>query len=106
MDTIRQDIISAGDLSGNLTTDPITLNNILHISVFAEWAGTPTGTLYLECSTDNNNWFELSNVALAGAADNQLWIDKNAPYRWARLRYAFTAGVGTLNVHAIKKGDK
>jgi hypothetical protein len=65
-----------------------------------------TCTLYLECSTDNQNWFELDNVALAGAADNQLWIDKNASYRWARLRYAFTAGVGTLNVHAIKKGDK
>ena len=106
MDTIRQNVLEAGDMSGNVTSEPITLNNIEHLAVKADWTGTPTGTLFLECSTDNVDWFELDNVALAGVADSQLWIDKNASYRWARVRYSFTAGVGNLNVHAIKKGDK
>lgn len=106
MDTLRQDVLQAGDMSANITSDVITLNNIEHIAVRAVWTGTPTGTLFLECSTDNVNWFELDNVAVTGVADSQLWIDKNAPYRFARVRYSFTGGVGSLDVHAIKKGDK
>lgn len=108
MDTIGKRLITNGDMSGNLTSESFCLDNMEHISVNCNYVGTPTGNLVYEISSDMSdptNWQTLATVAVAGAAGGQIWLDRNAPYKYMRITYAFTSGVGTLNVNIIAKGD-
>lgn len=108
MDTVGKRLLIAGDMSGNLVSDVYCLDNMEHISTNCVYAGTPTGNLVYEVSSDMSNpvnWNTLASVPVAGAAGGQLWLDRNAPYKYLRITYAFTAGVGSLDVNIIAKGD-
>lgn len=108
MDTLGKRIIEDGDMSGALVSEAISLNNVLHMSIHAIWTGTPSGTLVLEVSGEvqtPTTWEPLSSVAAGGAAGSQLWLDRNAPYAWARVTCS-AGGTGTLNVIAVTKGDE
>ena len=77
------------------------------MGLHAVWTGTPAGNIILEVSAQKGQAtvFEpLDTVAVAGAG-SQLWLDRNAPYLWARVRFV-GAGGGQLNVSAISKGDQ
>jgi hypothetical protein len=108
MDTIGKRIIANGDMSGNLTSDVLSLNNMLHFSVHAIWNGSPEGQLIIEASGELGqplSWAQLSSEVVAGAGQ-KIWLDRNTPYKWLRVRYVRTNGIGTLEIHAITKGDK
>jgi hypothetical protein len=108
MDTIGKRLLVNGDMSGPLTSEVFSLENIEHLSANCNYTGTPTGTLTYEISSDMGspvNFQTLASVPVAGAAGGQIWLDRNAPYQWMRISYTPTAGVGTLNVNVIAKGD-
>jgi hypothetical protein len=108
MDTLGKHLLIAGDMSGNLVSEVFCLDNMIHVSTNCNYVGTPTGNLVYEVCSDMSdpvNWQTLATTAVAGAAGGQLWLDRNAPYKYLRVTYAFTAGVGTLDVNIIAKGD-
>jgi hypothetical protein len=108
MDTIGKHLLIAGDMSGNLVSEHFCTDNMEHMSVNCVYTGTPTGDLIYEISSDMSaptNWQPLATVPVAGAAGNQIWLDRNAPYKYIRISYTFTAGLGTLNINVIAKGD-
>lgn len=108
MDTLGQRLIENADMTGTLISDTLGLSNILHYSVHATWTGAPNGTLFIDISGElgaPENWAQLASVAVSGAG-NQIWMDRNAPYKWVRLRYVPTGGTGTMTIHSIVKGSR
>lgn len=107
MDTIGKRLFTNEDMTGTLVSEPVSMNNMLHIGIHNTWTGTCTGEIYFEVSGDIGqpvNWEILDSAPVSGAG-SQYWIDRNAPYKWARVRYVPTANTGLLTSHSITKGD-
>ena len=108
MDTIGKRLFDNTDMSTALASEAIDLNNMVHIGIHAVWTGAPTGDLYFEVSGQVGQptvWEVFDDVPVSGSG-SQFWIDRNIPYRWARVRYVVTAGTGNLTCDSITKGDK
>ena len=108
MDTLGQRLTENADLSAPFTSEILSLENILHYSVHATWTGAPVGTLFIDISGEIGqplNWAQLASVAVSGSG-NQIWMDRNAPYKWVRLRYVPTSGTGSMTIHSIIKGSR
>ena len=108
MDTVGKKLFVDADMTGTLASEPVSLNNMVHIGIHNVWTGTPTGDIYFEVSGEigtPTTWEVLDSASVSGAG-SQFWIDRNAPYRWARVRYVPTAGTGLLTSDAITKGDE
>ena len=98
------------DMSGNLASTPIRLDQHYGFTIQLAWTGTPVGNFTLEASNDNgsiepNNtidnvthWTTIANSSSAagGAASNLMYNVNLAFYRWVRVVYTATSGSGTL----------
>ena len=104
MDTNKVNVWESVDMAGSLISASVHLNNVDHMSAHVFWTGTPTGDLYLEISNNNIDWAEVATTAVSGAG-NQMWLDRNTPYAFFRLRYEPTASTGTISAISITKGD-
>jgi hypothetical protein len=107
MDTIGKRLFQDTDMTGTLVSEPVDLNNMVHIGIHNKWTGTPAGDLFFEVSGELGEptiWETLDSASVSGAG-TQFWIDRNAPYKWARVRYVPTGSTGLLTSHAITKGD-
>jgi hypothetical protein len=115
MSYIEETIISAGDMSGNITSEAVLIKTIYGYSAQAVFTGAPTGSLTLEASnastddpstaSSSGTWTEITGSSTAvAAAGNQMWNYSGAFYKWVRVKYAFTGGTGVLNVNYFGKG--
>lgn len=109
MDTLSKKVFNNVNMAGSLVSETINLQNMLHVSYHMVWSGaTADGDLYLDVSAEigaPNSWENIASVTVSGAG-SQLWMDRNAPYLWARLRYVPISGTGTLNGDIIMKGSR
>lgn len=91
-------------------SDPFDLEMVTGYSIQAVWTGAPTGILFIQVSNDfispPTNWtlMDPSLVNTAGVANNHLWKQHMAAFRWIRFGYAFNSGSGTLNTRLSCKG--
>lgn len=109
--------ISAGDMSGNITSGVTSIQYLDNIGVQFNFTGAPTGTFQIQVSADYaqdefgnvqnaGNWIPItfsSNPVAAGSAGS-VYVDLNqlsAP--WMRLAYVFTSGSGSLNAFITAK---
>lgn len=100
-------IISAGDMSGSLTSTVLPIQFEDNIGLQFVWTGTPTGTIAVQVSMDQTTWtsltFNPSITQPAGSAGG-LYIDINqisAPFM--RATYTFSSGTGALTLKACGK---
>lgn len=108
MDTIGKRLFLNESMAGDLASDVVDLNNMVHLSLHAVWTGTPNGTLIFEVSGQLGQptvWETFDTASVSGSG-SQYWIDRNIPYRWARVRYVFGSGSGQISLDAITKGDQ
>lgn len=113
-----QAVIVAGDMSGDVTSDPTILNQLSAVSYQARWAGTtPVGTLSIEFSNDysllpngqvNNTgtWttatiqyqgLPVTSIPVSGnTGDAVIDITVTALYA-CRLVFTYSSGVGSLD---------
>lgn len=102
------------DASVNQLSAVADVSNVENICIhFAITGGPPTGTLYLDIAIGLDSgpdglpvtWEEFDSVAFA-AAGTQMWLDKEIPYTYARLRWEQTGGSGTMSaVLTTKSGS-
>ena len=107
MDTISKRAFDATSMASTIVSDPISLNNMLHVSIHCVWSGAPTGDLFYEVSGqigNPTNWEVYDTVSVAGSG-SQYWIDRNTPYMWIRVRYVPSAGTGSIDADVVTKGD-
>lgn len=106
-------ILSAGDMSGNLASTAIDMLSLPFGAIELVWTGTPTGTFSIDGSIDNVpsatqvvNWYptntDVNNPA--GSSSSTLVNLIGIGFRWLRVSYARTGGSGSLNVTVFGKG--
>lgn len=99
-------IITAGDMSGSLTSSVTNINFLDNIGIQLIFTGSPTGTFSVEVSNDNTSWTALSlspAPAASGSAGNQ-YIDLNQlSAAWIRTKYTRTSGSGSLTAYLSAK---
>ncbi len=104
------DALSAAVMGvATITSDPIDISSSFGYAVQCIWTGTPTGTLTLEASCQENapTAFETisgTSVSLVGAAGAQLYNVSDCQYKWARIKYVGASGAGLITAHVNKKG--
>lgn len=113
-------IVTAGDMSGNITSTVTDVRNFDNVAVELVFTGTPTGTFSVEGSLDygyqaggNFNpavnagtWTALSlspTPAASGGAGSVLLDLNQISFAFIRVKYAFTSGTGTLNAYIAAK---
>ena len=116
-----QMVLSSSSLAGNITSNPIPLDQIYGFAIQAVWTGVPTGTLKLQASSDSpsrqtqtslggpdviTNWTDVANssVALTGSSGNYMWNFTSCMFRYVRLVYTSTSGTGSITAEISAKG--
>lgn len=119
MRSLNEPILTAGDASGNLTSDPVPLEYQYGISIQAVITGTAAGTLNLQGSNDFGNvppggpdrgqgvtnWTDIagSSAPVTGAG-TVTWNFQGVYYKWIRMVYTASSGTGTMSARANTKG--
>lgn len=118
MRVANEAIFTNADMSGNLASDPIPLNQDYGYTIQVNWTGTAeVGTFKLQLSCDPGvlhsdgsvtgvtHWTDVDSSSQAISADGDLaWTVSNGIYNWARAVYTRTSGTGTLNGRFVAKG--
>jgi len=107
-------IVSAGDMSADITGDTVFIGHIYGFAVQAVWTGTPQGTIKVQGSCDLgraeddptgvSHWDDISTQAAGGAAGTKLFNLDAQHYRWVRVVYTKSSSTGTLNARINLKG--
>jgi hypothetical protein len=99
-------ILTNGDMSGNLTSAPVDLSKTDGYSVYAEWSGSPVGTMKLQVSLDGIHYVDYTGSQTpVNGVGNVIWEVTTAFYDNIRVVYTYGSGSGTLNVQINGKGD-
>lgn len=110
-----------GDMSANIVSDPISLDQIFGFAVQAVYTGSPVGVIKLQatCDAPNRNlqisdpqavslvnWDDIASSSAAVPYANNIltWNVDRVYYRFFRLVYEATSGSGVLNVVTCVKG--
>lgn len=111
-------LIVAGDMSGDVTSNPTNIQFLDNCSVEIDFTGSPTGTFTVEGSlTYKANaltgvqqapgfWIPitLSPIPIASGSSGQILIDMDdLSFPWIRVVYHRTGGTGTLDVYISGK---
>lgn len=102
----KHQVVTAGDMSSDVTSDPTNIENLDHIAYQAVWTGTPTGSVTIEGTVDGDTWTTITldtTISAAGSADDALIVLNNLPFVSIRLKYTASSGSGTLNVNISGK---
>ena len=92
-------VIDAGDMSGDLESAAIDTRHINMLAFQMISTGSPNGSYELHCSEDGENFTAVTldpdpfTVTAAGqdAIGGLLW-----PHAWAKLKFVFSSGTGSL----------
>tara|TARA_R110002126_G_C10056923_1_gene461039 strand:+ start:165 stop:482 length:318 start_codon:yes stop_codon:yes gene_type:complete len=102
-----------GDLSGNLTTAEVSVRYLDNVAIQAVWVdgGSLSGEFKIDGSVDGTNFEELdlstttAGVATVTGSDQHLIELINVSYDRIRVRFVFSAGAGTGQVHVMAKSN-
>lgn len=113
-------IVASGDMSGDVTSKGVFLDQLCFYAIQAVWSGSsPTGLFKLQVSNDYvpvsqtstdpaaavTNWTDYTASSYSITANGDyVWNVTVAAYAWVRLKYVFTSGTGTLNAKFFGKG--
>ncbi len=97
-------IISAGDMTADVTSPALLLDTVSIVNIQSAWTGTPTGNLYLEGRNDSSMPYTIiDSLAIAGASGDIMINMETQGCAEVRVRYAHTSGTGILNSFANGK---
>lgn len=113
MRTSNDDLALSGtDMSVDITSDPIWLQNIVNYNIQLVFTGSPGGNFKLQISNDLGNpqaveqqnqdfqivnWTDMADSGQTiSAAGNHSYEVQNSGHRWVRLIWTETSGSGTM----------
>ena len=92
--------ISAGDMSGDVTSNVIEMQDFKYYGIVLSATGTPTGTAVVQGSNDGTTWVNTTrSFGFSGSAADGIIENSTIPFGFDKLRVKYTAssGAGTLN---------
>lgn len=109
---LNEPIVTAGDMSGNITSLITNIDELVSYSVQAVFTGAPVGSIELQGSNDietssatpPTNWTSITDSTTAVTEAGSYLVNVEFPaYSWVRLVYTFTSGTGVLNARINAK---
>lgn len=100
--TNRYQVITRGDMSGNITSEITDVEQCDHCRYIGVYTGTGlTGSFKAYSSDDKILWTELETAALAAVAtgDDISILIQLIDFKYIKLVYTYSAGTGTLNAY-------
>ncbi len=98
-------IIEDGDMSADIESESLLLDQIYGFSFQAIYTGSPDGTLKLQASNDGETWDDVpSSSLIISAAGHTLYNVTDVFYKYVRVYFEFSSGSGSLNVYYFAKG--
>lgn len=90
----------SGDMSADITSLAVNIDEIVTYAVQATFTGSPVGSITLEGSNNPTilgyDTIDLSTAAVNGAGSYLVNVELPG-YSYVRLAYTFTSGSGTMN---------
>lgn len=100
-------LVVNGDMSGNIASAAIPLQQAFMCGIQAVFSGSPVGSLFLSVSNDGvtySTYNSSDNPQAVSAAGNYYWTIPATPFNFLKLNYTVTSGTGTLNATSSYKG--
>jgi hypothetical protein len=116
MRILREVLLSAGDVTASLNSQPLLLAHAIGYAIQYVITGSPVGSIKLQGSNDPvpdaiytapvpANWTDISGTTTAiSAAGDGVFNANGVYYNWVRLVYTKTSGTGALTVVGNAKG--
>lgn len=111
---LQAPIVTAGDMSGNLTSKVTNIQGLDNIGI--QWnvaTGTPSGTVSVQVSIDHNeapaaavtgNWVTLSSQVITSGSPSPIIFNlQGLATMWIRTIYTASGGTGTGNAFICGK---
>lgn len=99
-------LIVNGDMSGNIVSVVMPVNQGAIASIQANWTGSSVGTLFLQISNDNITYSHYTGSDVdVSSSGNFLWNMLSCGFNFVQLVYTATSGSGTLNATSSFKGN-
>lgn len=95
-------IINGQSMTTNITSAVQDLSQVNGFCVHAVYTGSPVGSLIIEVSNDGSTFYPLVTQAIS-TSGNFLSNQPNMHAVFARVRYTFTSGSGSLTVNLSAK---
>lgn len=92
-------LVIDGDMSGDITSEATSVQNLDIVKYFVVWTGTPTGEFIVQQSMDKGTWYDLdflTTIDVSGAAGNHNIHLIDFSMEYSRIKYVRTSGTGTL----------
>jgi len=101
-------LIDAGDMSGNVTSSVVNVQNMDIASLHLSWAGTsPVGTVTVQARNGaTDSWYDLdfgSAISIASNSGDHQIILQEMPFTDLKVTYTATSGTGTLTGYITAK---
>lgn len=100
-------IVSAGDMSGSITSSSVNTKFLDNIGLLVEWTGSsPVGTLSIEVQNGSSGWSALdfgTPIAVTGASGNLNININETPFEAMRVKYIRSSGTGAITVTLAAK---
>lgn len=98
-------VLSAGDMSGDLESTPSTVSYMDNIAYQCTFTGVPVGFLFVEVSLDGTNWTKIDPVGTDVSVGSPVFFDVNQTSA-SKIRCTFEAGIGSVGVLNILTSAK
>lgn len=105
------EIIKAGDMSGNITSDIVDIQKTLFVGLqLTAASATHVGTITVQVSNDRTNWFNVvfddgtSTIVVSNGSAVATFVNlADLASQWMQVVYTATSGVGSLNCLCVLK---
>jgi hypothetical protein len=94
-------------MSGSLVGTVLDVRNLFVYKAFFSWSGSPTGTVKIQGSLDNINWYDIASASQATGGTSGTYQFSPSSFiadLWIRPAFTFTSGTGTLQCTIGAKG--
>jgi hypothetical protein len=98
-------LVSAADMSSNVTSNAVEIQGISNVSLSAVYTGSPVGSVKLQASVDAGaNWSDVASSSFSiSSAGVFIWNYAPCAVPLLRVVYTATSGSGALTVTVFKK---
>ena len=100
---INNHCISAGDMTGNITSTVVDIGEVGGYCVHGVYSGSPNGTLAIQVSNNLTNFHTVNSISIPTSDSQVFYQADKAHYRYVKLVYTASSGTGVLNCYISGK---
>jgi len=98
-------IISAGDMSADITSEVVDVRQVYSLVISSVYAGSsPTGDIIVQASVDGTTYHNIDTNSISATGQDFVQLDV-VPWQYIRVFWDFSSGTGSLTTKFSGKGS-